>query len=50
MVSDTDLFVSQFPDSLGFGPAMSRLLGGANGTEYFLASLVALPLVERVGR
>lgn len=29
---------------------MSRLLAGANGTEYFLASLVALPLIERVGR
>ncbi|KAF9882668.1 hypothetical protein FE257_005662 [Aspergillus nanangensis] len=39
-----------FENSLGFGPAMSRLLAACNGTEYFLASLVALPLIERVGR
>ena len=36
--------------SLGFGPELSRLLGAANGTEYFLASLLAIPLIERVGR
>jgi MFS family permease len=29
---------------------MSRLLAALNGTEYFLASLVALPLIERTGR
>lgn len=39
-----------FENSLGFGPSMSRLLAAANGTEYFLASLVALPLIERSGR
>jgi len=39
-----------FENSLGFSPALSRLLGAANGTEYFLASLVALPLIERTGR
>ena len=39
-----------FENSLGFGPEMSRLLAAANGTEYFLASLVALPLIERTGR
>lgn len=39
-----------FEDSLGFDPGMSRLLAAANGTEYFLAALVALPLVERTGR
>lgn len=39
-----------FENSLGFGPGMSRLLAAANGTEYFLASLVALPLIERTGR
>ncbi|EPQ29752.1 uncharacterized protein PFL1_02971 [Pseudozyma flocculosa PF-1] len=39
-----------FEDSLGFSPDMSRLLAAANGTEYFLAALVALPLVERTGR
>ncbi|EAU32831.1 conserved hypothetical protein [Aspergillus terreus NIH2624] len=39
-----------FENSLGFGPAMSRLLAACNGTEYFMASLVALPLIERTGR
>jgi MFS family permease len=39
-----------FENSLGFGPSMSRLLAAFNGTEYFLASLVALPLIERTGR
>ncbi|KAL2203871.1 hypothetical protein CC79DRAFT_1278758 [Sarocladium strictum] len=39
-----------FENSLGFGPSMSRLLAALNGTEYFLASLVALPLIERTGR
>ena len=36
--------------SLGFGPDISRLISAANGTEYFLAALIAIPLVERVGR
>lgn len=35
---------------MGFSPGMARLLAAANGTEYFLASLVALPLIERTGR
>ncbi|KAJ4984323.1 hypothetical protein SVAN01_10164 [Stagonosporopsis vannaccii] len=39
-----------FENSLGFGPDMSRLLAAANGTEYFLAALIAIPLIERVGR
>ncbi|KAK8145161.1 hypothetical protein G3M48_004829 [Beauveria asiatica] len=39
-----------FENSLGFSAEMSRLLAAANGTEYFLASLVALPLIERTGR
>ncbi|KAF9872282.1 hypothetical protein CkaCkLH20_10109 [Colletotrichum karsti] len=39
-----------FENSLGFGPELSRLLAAANGTEYFLASLVALPLIEKTGR
>jgi hypothetical protein len=29
---------------------MSRLLAAANGTEYLLAGLIAIPLIERVGR
>ncbi|KAK1996050.1 hypothetical protein LX36DRAFT_638716 [Colletotrichum falcatum] len=39
-----------FENSLGFGPELSRLLAAFNGTEYFLASLIALPLIERTGR
>ncbi|KAL6709898.1 hypothetical protein ACN47E_000683 [Coniothyrium glycines] len=39
-----------FENSLGFGPDMSRLLAAANGTEYFLASLIGIPLIERAGR
>jgi sugar porter (SP) family MFS transporter len=39
-----------FENSLGFGPQLSRLLAALNGTEYFLASLISLPLIERVGR
>ncbi|GAB7366835.1 hypothetical protein MBLNU230_g1005t2 [Neophaeotheca triangularis] len=39
-----------FENSLGFGPTMSRLLAACNGTEYFLAGLIAIPLIERVGR
>lgn len=39
-----------FENSLGFGPDMSRLLAAANGTEYFIAALIAIPLIERVGR
>ncbi|CAG7922132.1 unnamed protein product [Penicillium olsonii] len=39
-----------FENSLGFAPDMARLLSAANGTEYFLASLIALPLIERTGR
>lgn len=39
-----------FENSLGFGPELSRLLAAANGTEYFLASFIPLPLIEKVGR
>lgn len=39
-----------FENSLGFGPNLSRLLAACNGTEYFLASLIAIPLIERTGR
>ncbi|KAF3349552.1 hypothetical protein VdG2_02398 [Verticillium dahliae VDG2] len=35
---------------LGMSPFMSRLLAALNGTEYFLASLPPIWLVERVGR
>jgi MFS family permease len=39
-----------FEDSLGFGPDMSRLLAACSGTEYFLASLLAIPMIEKAGR
>jgi MFS family permease len=39
-----------FEDSLGFHPAFARLLTGVLGTEYFLAALVALFVVDRFGR
>lgn len=39
-----------FENSLGFGPDMSRLLSACNGTEYFLAALIAVPLIEKAGR
>ncbi|PWN42001.1 putative sugar transporter [Ceraceosorus guamensis] len=37
-------------DSLGRSQQESRLIAGINGTEYALAALIALPLVERSGR
>ncbi|KAH0287531.1 general substrate transporter [Aureobasidium namibiae CBS 147.97] len=39
-----------FEDSLGFDPTFARLLTGVLGTEYFLAALVALFVVDRAGR
>ncbi|KAI7264857.1 hypothetical protein KC352_g9214 [Hortaea werneckii] len=39
-----------FENSLGFGPDRSRLLCACNGTEYFIPALIAIPLIERVGR
>ncbi len=35
---------------MGIGPEMSRVLSGVNGTCYFLTSLIALPVIERIGR
>ena len=39
-----------FEDSLGFDPTFARFLTGILGTEYFLAALVALFVVDRLGR
>jgi MFS family permease len=39
-----------FENSLGFNPTFARLLTGVLGTEYFLAALVALFVVDRLGR
>ncbi|WRT63908.1 uncharacterized protein IL334_000834 [Kwoniella shivajii] len=35
---------------LGLGPEMSRIISGVNGTCYFLTSIVALFIIERIGR
>ncbi|KAH7063099.1 general substrate transporter [Macrophomina phaseolina] len=39
-----------FEDSLGFDAELSRLMTGCLGTEFFLAALVALYIVDRLGR
>lgn len=35
---------------IGLGGTASRALAAANGTEYFLASWIAVPTIERYGR
>ncbi|KAF8434584.1 general substrate transporter [Boletus edulis BED1] len=35
---------------LGLSDVTSRIIAAANGTEYFLASLIAILLIDRVGR
>ena len=35
---------------LGINDVNSRIIAAANGTEYFLASLIAIFLIDRVGR
>ncbi|KAH7887856.1 general substrate transporter [Phlebopus sp. FC_14] len=35
---------------LGLSDTTSRIIAAANGTEYFMASLVAIVLIDRVGR
>ena len=37
-------------ERLGLGDVDSRIIAACNGTEYFLASLVAIFLIDRVGR
>ncbi|PVH99967.1 general substrate transporter [Periconia macrospinosa] len=39
-----------FENSLGFDANLSRLISACNGTEYFMASLLAIPAIERFGR
>ncbi|KAH9928050.1 general substrate transporter [Amylocystis lapponica] len=35
---------------LGLGDVDSRIIAAANGTEYFLASLIAIFIIDRIGR
>ncbi|KAF9634773.1 putative mfs sugar transporter protein [Lasiodiplodia theobromae] len=39
-----------FETSLSFSPELSRLMSGFLGTEYFLAAVLALFIVDRLGR
>lgn len=39
-----------FEDSIGLDDVKSRILAACNGTEYFLASIIAIFTIERVGR
>jgi hypothetical protein len=39
-----------FRSSIGLSPFLSRLLAACNGTEYFLASFVAIFTIEKFGR
>ncbi|KAL9085791.1 MAG: hypothetical protein Q9165_007423 [Trypethelium subeluteriae] len=39
-----------FEEYIGLDPFISRILAACNGTEYFLASWIAVGLVERSGR
>ena len=35
---------------MGLSDALSRIISGVNGTCYFLTSLIAILIIERVGR
>ena len=37
-------------ERLGISDVKSRIIAACNGTEYFLASLIAIALIDRVGR
>ncbi|SMQ49422.1 unnamed protein product [Zymoseptoria tritici ST99CH_1A5] len=41
---------SIFENNIGLSPFMSRLLAALNGTEYFIASWIAIFTIERFGR
>lgn len=51
MVADTRLWNrTAFEDSLGFSPALARLLTACYGTLYLAAGILALFVVDRFGR
>lgn len=37
-------------ERLGLDDVKSRILAACNGTEYFLASLIAIFIIDRIGR
>lgn len=37
-------------ERLGISDVKARIIAACNGTEYFLASLIAIALIDRVGR
>ncbi|EME84611.1 uncharacterized protein MYCFIDRAFT_134029 [Pseudocercospora fijiensis CIRAD86] len=39
-----------FENSIGLSPFLSRLLAALNGTEYFIASWIAIFTIEKIGR
>ncbi|GAB7352000.1 hypothetical protein MBLNU459_g2519t2 [Dothideomycetes sp. NU459] len=39
-----------FENNIGLSPFISRLLAACNGTEYFLASFIAIFTIEKIGR
>ena len=39
-----------FENSIGLKPVESRILAACNGTEYFMASIIAIFTIERIGR
>jgi hypothetical protein len=41
---------SIFENSIGLSPFLSRLLSACNGTEYWIASWIAIFTIERFGR
>ena len=39
-----------YQNEIGLDPSVARILAAANGTEYFLASWIAVFTIERFGR
>jgi MFS family permease len=39
-----------YQNEIGLSPFISRILAACNGTEYFLASWIAVFIIEKVGR
>ena len=43
-------YLTSVLSSMGLSDLMSRVISGVNGTCYFLTSLIAITIIERVGR